>query len=243
VLVLRDLAFALEATDLFIEGVNQLLTGRRSREVCALVERATEESQVTLTFERAVERHAHAVEEVDDLRRPVRHFVHRWLVREEVATVDRFIKVLVFRVTLLARDLVAGVDAALSADRVRALHGNDGEEIDADAGLCNAHGCGETCKASTDNDHATLGVYCHVGNPNSDRGFWRFIRASWIRGRGNESTRRMLWKETELYERSSVKLVLRALAAKGKSRSALTDALVSGTWIEDDTTWCSRASV
>jgi hypothetical protein len=98
-----------------------------------LVERAAEEAQVVPPLLGPVEGHAHAVEEVDHARRPVRHLVDRGLLRQEVAAVDGLLEVLPLAEALLARDVVAGVDAALRAHGVAALDGDDAEEVDLEA--------------------------------------------------------------------------------------------------------------
>ena len=111
---LVTLPFGFPAAGLLVEGVEKLLAGGGAGEEGALEERAAEEAQVALAFGRAVEGHAHAVEQVDDLRRPVAHLQHRRLVGQEVAAEDRLVEVHPLAVALLAGDLVAGVDAALA---------------------------------------------------------------------------------------------------------------------------------
>ena len=156
VLILRNPAFALESAHLLVKGVDELLPRGRAREVGALVERSAEEPKVALALKRAVEGDSHPVEQVDDLRRPVRHLIHRRLVREKVAAVDRFIKVLILRVALLTRDFIAGVDTALGANRVGTLDRDDREEVDRNASLGDAEcGC-KACESAANNDHATL---------------------------------------------------------------------------------------
>src|ERR687890_213837 len=77
---------------------------------------------------RAREGDAHAVEEVDDRGRHLAHLLHGRLVGEEVAAVDRVVEVLPRRVALALR-VDRAVDAALRADRVRALDAHDREEV------------------------------------------------------------------------------------------------------------------
>ena len=119
----------------------------------ALKQAAAEEPQIMEPLGRTIERHAHAIQQIDDLGRVKAHLIDRRLVLEEVAAVQRLVHVLPFAVALLAGHLVAGIDAALSADAVRALHWDHGKEIDADAGLGHANGrrqAGQT--AANDND-------------------------------------------------------------------------------------------
>jgi hypothetical protein len=126
--------------------------------VRALVERASEEAEVVPALGRPVEGHAHAVEQVDDPRRPVRHLVHGGLLRQEVAAVDGLLEVLPLAEALLPGDVVAGVDAALGAHRVAALHGDDAEEVDLHAEL-GALDCAREARepASDDDDALVLG--------------------------------------------------------------------------------------
>ena len=55
------------------------------------------------------------------------HTLHRSLVREEIAAVDRVVKVLRGGVAF-ALQILCGIDAALRADGVRALDRHDGEK-------------------------------------------------------------------------------------------------------------------
>ena len=58
----------LVAAHLLVERVEELLAGRRAGERGAVEERAAEAAEVEQALGRAVERHAHAVEHVDDAR-------------------------------------------------------------------------------------------------------------------------------------------------------------------------------
>ena len=66
--------------------------------------------------------------------RGLAHVLDGRLVGEEVAAVDGVVEVLAGGVAL-ALEVLGGVDAALGADRVRALDRDDGEEVDRAAGL------------------------------------------------------------------------------------------------------------
>ena len=115
---------------------------------------AAEEAQIALALGGAVERHAHAVEQIDDPRRPVGHLQHRRLIGQEIAAQDGFIEVHPLAVSLLAGDVVAGVDAALGADAVAALDGDHREEIDVDAFLGQLDGAGQAGESAADDDDA-----------------------------------------------------------------------------------------
>src|SRR5215469_6493747 len=115
--VLGDLALRLIAPYLLIERVQKLLTGGGSGEGGAIVERTTETAEVEHAFRGAVKWHAHPIEQVDDAGRHVAHRFDGWLVGEEVAAVNRVVKVLPGGVAL-AFEVLGGVDSSLSADRV-----------------------------------------------------------------------------------------------------------------------------
>ena len=122
------------AADLLVERVEELLAGGRARECGALVERASEAAEVEQAFGCPVERHSHSIEEVDDGGALRGHVLDRRLVGEEVAAVDGVVEVLEDGVAF-ALEVLGRVDAALRADRVRTLDGDDGEQVDLAAGF------------------------------------------------------------------------------------------------------------
>ncbi len=132
--VLGDFAFGFVAADLLVEGVEELLAGGCSGEGGAVVEGATEAAEVEEAFGGAVEGDAHAVEQVDDGGALRGHVLDGGLVGEEVAAVDGVVEVLE-DVVAFALEVLGGVDASLGADGVRALDGDDGEEVDLAAGF------------------------------------------------------------------------------------------------------------
>ena len=69
-----------------------------------LIQRPAEAAEIQQSFGRAIERHAHAIEQVDDSRRRVAHLLHRRLVGEKVAAVDRVVKVLPGGIALALQD-------------------------------------------------------------------------------------------------------------------------------------------
>ena len=141
--VLGDFAFGLVAADLLVEGVEELLAGGGSGEGGAMVEGSSEAAEVEEAFGGAVERDAHAVEQVDDGGTLRGHVFDGGLVGEEVAAVDGVVEVLQ-DVVALALEVLGGVDAALGADGVRALDGDDREEVDGAAGFGDLDDGGET---------------------------------------------------------------------------------------------------
>ena len=100
---------------------------------------------------RACERHAHAIQHFDDLRRGLDHALHGHLVRQEVATVHRIVEMLVDAVMLALR-VHAGVDAALGAEGVGALHRAVGKQIHLAAGLADLDRSKEPGDAAADDD-------------------------------------------------------------------------------------------
>ena len=128
VLVLFYFAFGLVAAHLLVERIEKLLAGGRARKRGAVVESASKTAEVEQAFGRAIEGHAHAVEQIDDAGRGVAHSLHRRLVGEEVSAVNGVVEVLVGGVAL-ALQVLGGVDAALRAYRVRALYRDDREQI------------------------------------------------------------------------------------------------------------------
>ena len=127
--VFLNLAFGLVAANLLVERIEQLLAGGCARESRAVIERAAEAAEVEQAFRSAVEGNAHAVEQVDDGRRGLAHGLDGRLVGEKVAAVDGVVEVLVGGVAF-ALEILGGVDAALRADRVRTLDGDDRKQVD-----------------------------------------------------------------------------------------------------------------
>ncbi len=166
-LVLGDRAFGLVAADLFVERVEELLAGGGAGEGGALVERAAEAAEVEQAFGGAVEGDAHAVEQVDDGGALRGHVLDGRLVGEEVAAVDGVVEVLE-DVVAFALEVLGGVDAALGADGVRALDGDDGEEVDGAAGFGDLDDGGETGEASAYYDDAWC-CCCHGACPRMRR--------------------------------------------------------------------------
>ena len=129
-LELADLAFGFVAAHLLVERVEKLLAGGGAGEGGAVEERAAEAAEVEQSFGRAIERHAHAVEQIDDAGSGFAHGLDRRLVGQEVAAVDGVVEMLPGGIAF-ALQILCGVDAALGADGVRALYRHDGEQVDA----------------------------------------------------------------------------------------------------------------
>ena len=150
-LVLLDFAVGFVTADLLVERVEQLLAGGGAGKGGAVVERAAEAAEIEQAFGGAIEGHAHSIEQVDDCRRGLAHGFHGRLVGEEVAAIDGVVEVLVGGVAF-ALQVLRGVDAALRAYGVRALDGDDGEQVDVAAGLGDLDDCCESGEPSAHHD-------------------------------------------------------------------------------------------
>ncbi len=162
-LELADPVLGLEAADLLVERVEELLAGGGARERGAVVERPAEPPEVEQSLGGAVEHHPHAVEHINDARRGLGHVAHRRLAGQEVAAEDGVVEMLPGGVAL-ALEVLGGVDASLRADGVRALHRYDGEHVHRDALLGDFDG-GHQARQSTPNDN-DLGLCHESGVPN-----------------------------------------------------------------------------
>ncbi len=78
--ILAYLAFGFVATYLLIKRVQKLLARRGSCKGRPVVKRSAKPAKVEQALGRAVERHAHPVEQIDDRRRGFAHGLHRRLV-------------------------------------------------------------------------------------------------------------------------------------------------------------------
>ena len=88
VLELADEARDLVAAHLLVQRVQQLLTGGGAGERGAMMLGAAEAAEIQQALGRAIEHHAHAIEQVDDAGRGLAHPLDRRLIGEEVAAVD-----------------------------------------------------------------------------------------------------------------------------------------------------------
>ena len=114
-LVLLYLAFGLVPPHLLVERVKQLLPSGSACKRCAVVERSAKAAKIQQPFWRAIERHAHAIKQIDNRRRGLAHRLHRRLVRQKIAAVNRVVKVLVGGVAF-ALQILGSVNAALRAN-------------------------------------------------------------------------------------------------------------------------------
>src|SRR6185437_3756975 len=155
--VLLYLAFNLVAANLLVERVEQLLACGCACKSGAMVQRSAKASKIQQTFRSAIERNAHPIEQVNDSRCGLAHCLNRCLVGKKIATVNCVVKVLGGSIAF-ALQILCGVDAALCANRMRALHRDNRKQIDSSARLGNFDYCCQACQASA--DHNDSGC-CH----------------------------------------------------------------------------------
>ena len=150
-LVLLDLALGFVAPHLLIERIEKLLSGGGAGERRTVVKCAAEATKIQQSFRSSVERHAHAVEQINDARSRFAHGFYGRLVGEEVTAVNRVIKMLPGGVAL-ALQILGGIDSALGADRMRALYRNDGEQIHLPTHLRDLDNCRKPSQPAANND-------------------------------------------------------------------------------------------
>lgn len=151
-------AAGFKSPDLFIEGVEKLLSGSGSRISSSVLECSAESPEREESFGGAIERDAHSVEEVDDGGGAFGHSHDRGLVVEEVAAGDGVFKVEVGGVTF-STEIDGAVDSALRANAMAPFDGDKGEELYLVPGFCELHGGHETGEASSNYDNCPL--RCH----------------------------------------------------------------------------------
>ena len=138
--------------NLFVQRVQKLLPCGSPGERRAVIQRAAKAPVIEQSFRRAIERNAHAVEQIDDSGRRFAHALDQRLIREKVAAVDGVVKVLLSRIAF-ALLILRRVNAALRAHGMRTFHWNDREKLHRHAGLGHtnrSHQPGET--SAHDND-------------------------------------------------------------------------------------------
>ena len=146
-LVLLDLAFRFIAPHLFVQSIEKLLAGSGAGERCTVVERPAKTAEVEQPFGSAVEGHPHAVEQVNDARSGIAHRFHGGLVGEEIAAINRVVKVLPGRVAF-ALEVLGSIDATLRADRVRALYRHNRKQVHLPAHLGDLDNRGQARQSS-----------------------------------------------------------------------------------------------
>ena len=159
-LVLLHAALDFPATNLLVERVQELLTRRGAREDRALVLLTAEVTEVEHALSRTRERHAHAVEHLDQLRRCLDHALDGELVGEEVAAIYRIIEMLIDGVMLPLR-VHAGVDAALRAQGMGAFDRAVGEQVNLAACLADFQRSHKAGEAAAYDDNLFFWFFSH----------------------------------------------------------------------------------
>src|SRR5581483_1217661 len=155
----RYFAFGFISANLLIERIKKLLAGSRSGKCGSVMQRATKATEIEQAFGSAVERHAHAIEQIDDARRSLAHGFDRRLVGEEVAAVNRVVKMYPGGVAF-ALEVLGSIDSALRANGMRTFDGHDREKVDVATHFGDLDRGRESGESATDNDDC--GISWHL---------------------------------------------------------------------------------
>src|SRR5579872_1387066 len=142
-LVLLNLALALVPADLLIKRVEELLSGCRAGKGRTVVQGSTEAAEVEQALRSAVERNAHAVEQVDNARGGFAHGLDGRLVGKEITAVNGIVKVFPGRVAF-AFQILSCVNSALRTHRVRPLYRDNRKQVDVAAHFGDLDNCRES---------------------------------------------------------------------------------------------------
>ena len=148
------------AADLLIKCVKKLLASGGAGKGGAMVEGASEAAEIQESLRCAIEGNSHAVEQINNAGGRLAHALHRGLVGEEVAAVNGVIKMLPGGVAF-AFEVLGGVNPTLGAHGMRALDGNNGEEINVAALFGNLNHSGKPGQTSAYNDNFRIRCPCH----------------------------------------------------------------------------------
>ena len=129
-----DFTFGFEAAHLLIQRVEQLLPGSRARKGRAVIQGPAKSPEIQQSLRRAIEHHAHAIQQVNNRRRRLAHALHQRLIRQKIAAVDRVVEMLP-RGIAFTLQIFRRVNAALRAHRMGALHRHDRKQLNGDAGF------------------------------------------------------------------------------------------------------------
>ena len=146
---------AFVAAHLLIQRIKQLLARGGPRVGGAVLQRAPKPAEREQAFRSAVERHAHAVQQVDDGGRALGHAHHRRLVVQKVAARNRVFKVQIRRVAFPAQ-VHRPVDAPLGTHAVTALDGDQAEELNLHPRFRELHGGHQAGEAPSNDDDSAL---------------------------------------------------------------------------------------
>src|ERR1700730_4771917 len=134
---------------LFVERIQQLLSRRSARECGTMMLCSAETTKVEQAFLCPRKGNTHAIEQVDDRRRHLAHRFRRRLAREKIDAVNRVVKMFPGRIALTL-GVDRAVDAALSANGMRTLYGDDRKQIYRVTSFGDLHRRGQTCESTAD---------------------------------------------------------------------------------------------
>src|SRR2546423_5307503 len=149
------------AAHLFVQRVEKLLTRRSASECSAVMKRSAEATEIQQTFRSAREGNAHSVEEIDNRGSHLAHCFYGRLVRQKISAVDCVVEMLPGRIAL-AFGVHSAIDSALRADRMRALHGHNGEEVNRVTLFGNLHRCRQSCESAAYDCYSDSVRGCHL---------------------------------------------------------------------------------
>src|SRR3954454_5087616 len=128
------------------------------------MQRAAKAAEIKQAFRRAIEGHAHAVEQVNNGGRSLAHGLDRRLIRKKVSAVNCVVEVLPGGVPL-ALQILRGVNSALRANRMRALDRHNGKQIHMAAHFGDLNDGRQPCEPATHDDD--FWITCHLVESNS----------------------------------------------------------------------------
>src|SRR6516164_6778137 len=120
-----------------------------------MIKRATEAAVVEKALGRTIEHDAHAIEKINDAGGVFAHALDERLVGKKVSAVDGVVKMLRGGIAF-AFLILGGVDAALGADGMRALDGNDREKVNGNTRLGDTNRRHQTGQTTAHNDDLRL---------------------------------------------------------------------------------------
>jgi hypothetical protein len=136
-------AHHLELAHLLIQSIQKLLAGGGPGKRGTVMQRAAEPAKIEQAFFGPRKRHAHPVEQINDLGRHLAHPLYRGLIGQKIPAVNCVVQMLRRRIAF-ALGIYGSVYAALRAHRVRPLHRHHGNQVNIVPCFGDLH-CG--CKA------------------------------------------------------------------------------------------------
>src|SRR5262249_12954482 len=110
-----DATFSFVAAHLLIQRVQELLAGGGTGERRAVVERSAKATEIEQAFSSAIERHSHAVQQINDAGGGFAHRFYRRLIGKKVTAVNGVVEMLPGSIAFTF-EVFCGIDPALSTD-------------------------------------------------------------------------------------------------------------------------------